>query len=246
MNLNEKLQQDDGAERANARSFRILVGGLIYLSHTRPDISYSFSVVSRFMSNPSTHQVGAAKRILHYVAGTLEYDIWYPHVSAFRLLGFTDSDWADSMGHKKSILGNVFSLGSGAITWSSEKQVTTTLSSSEAEYVAATSAACQCIWLRRILADLYQKQEKATDIFCDNKSSIAMTKNPAFHGRTKHIDSCFHFIRELVEKEDIILKFCNTNEQVVDILTKALPYQNHVYFRSLLGVSEFESRGNVE
>ncbi|XP_049410533.1 uncharacterized mitochondrial protein AtMg00810-like [Solanum stenotomum] len=157
MNMNEKLQQEDGTGQANARSFRSLVGGLIYLAHTRPDISYSVGVVSRFMSNPSKHHFGAAKRILHYVAGTLEYGISYSQVSNFRLLGFTDSDWGGSVDDRKSTSGNVFSLGSGAITWSSKKQVTTTLSSSEAEYIAATASACQCIWLRRILVDLNQK-----------------------------------------------------------------------------------------
>lgn len=162
------------------------------------------------------------------------------------MVGYTDSDWGGSVDDRKSISGNIFSLGSGAITWCSKKQATTTLSTSEAEYIAATSSACQCIWLRRILDDLDQKQEKAMELYCDNKSTIAMTKDPAFHGRTKHIDIRFHFIRELVEREEIILKFCSTNEQVADIFTKALPYQKHTYFRSLLGVSDFESRGNVE
>ncbi|PHT33983.1 hypothetical protein CQW23_25783 [Capsicum baccatum] len=179
MNLNEKLQQEDGTGQANSRSFRSMVGGLIYLSHIYSDISYSVGVVSRFMSNPSKHHFRAAKRILHYIAGTLEH-------------------------------------------------------------------ACQCIWLRRILADLNQKQEKEMEIYCDNKSTIAMTKNPAFHRRTKHIDIRFHFIRELVEKEEIMMKFWNTNEQVADIFTKALPYKKHVYFKSLFDVSDFESGGNVE
>ncbi|XP_059310206.1 uncharacterized mitochondrial protein AtMg00810-like [Lycium ferocissimum] len=154
MNLNEKLQQEDCTERANARSFRSLVGGLIYLSHTRPNISYSVGVVSRFMSNPLKHHFGAAKRILHYVVGTLEYGIWYSHVSNFILLGFTESDWVGSVDDRKSTSSNIFSLRLGAITWSSKKQVTTTLSSYKAEYIPTTSVACQCIWLRRIFADL--------------------------------------------------------------------------------------------
>lgn len=145
MNVNEKLQLEDGTERANATSFRSLVGGLIYLSHTRPDISFSVGMVSRFMNSPTKHHYGAAKRILRYVAGTLDYGIWYTQVSEFKLIGFTDSDWAGSLDDRRSTSGYVFNFGSGAVTWSSRKQATTTLSSSEAEYIAATSSSCQAV-----------------------------------------------------------------------------------------------------
>ncbi|KAF2317141.1 hypothetical protein GH714_012120 [Hevea brasiliensis] len=151
---------EDGTEQANSRSFRSLVRGLIYLAHTRLDISFSIGVVSRFMSNPSKHHFGAAKRILCYIAGTLDYGICYSHVSDFKLYGYTDSDWASSLDDRKSTSGHVFSLGSGVITWSSKKQATPTLSSSEAEYVVVTSSASQCIWLQRMLADLHQKHQK--------------------------------------------------------------------------------------
>ncbi|XP_047264106.1 uncharacterized mitochondrial protein AtMg00810-like [Capsicum annuum] len=121
MNMNEKLQQEDG---------------------------------TGFMRNPLKHHFGAAKRILHYIIGTLEHGIWYSYVSNFRLVRYTDSDWRGSVDDRKSTSGNTFSLGSGAITWSSKKQATTTMLTLEAEYIAATSSACQCIWLRRILFDL--------------------------------------------------------------------------------------------
>ncbi|KAK2986470.1 hypothetical protein RJ640_000224 [Escallonia rubra] len=166
----------------------------------------------------------------------MDYGIWYSKVANFRLCGFTDSDWGSSLDDRRSILANVFSLGSGVITWSLKKQATAALSSSEAEYIAATSAACQAIWLRRILAELQQRQEGATEIFCDNKATIAMTKNPTFHGRTKHIYIHFHFIRDLVAKEELSLKYCSTNEQLADVLTKSLSIEKFIYFRSLLGV----------
>lgn len=246
MNINEKLQLKDGSDKANEKSFRSLVGGLIFLTHTRPDIAFSIGVISRFMQNPTKHHLGAAKRILRYVAGTINYGIWYTPVSKLKLCGFTDSDWASSLDDRKSTSASVFSLGSGAVTWSSKKQATTALSSTEAEYVAATSAACQAIWVRRILADLHQQQEDATDIFCDNKATIAMTKNPAFHGRTKHIDIRLHFIRDLVANKEIELTYCSTHEQVADVMTKSLPRDKFIYFRSRLGVCDFESRESVE
>lgn len=246
MNMNEKLQVEDGTGKEDGSFYRSLVGGLIYLTHTRPDIAFSVGVVSRFMHSPTKHHFGAAKRIMRYVAGTVEYGIWYSKKSECKLIGYTDSDWGGCVNDRKSTSGNVFCIGSGAVSWSSKKQATTALSTSEAEYVAATTSACQAVWLRRLLADFGQEQKSATVIYCDNNAAIAMAKNPAFHGRTKHIDLRHHFIRDLVSSEQIVLKFCSTNEQVADILTKALSYEKHVYFRTKLGVCNFESRGDVE
>lgn len=180
MNTNEKLQHEDGTNNAFGKYFR----SLIYLTHSRPDIVFSVGMVSRFMHSPTKHHLGAAKRILRYVAGTMDYGIWYSQVSIFKLFGFTDSDWAGSLDDRRSTSGNIFTLGSGAITWSSKKQATAALSYSGAKYVAAASSTCQALWLRRLLADFSQEQEGATDIFCDNKAAIAMTKNPVYHGRS--------------------------------------------------------------
>ncbi|KAA0046865.1 putative gag-pol polyprotein, identical [Cucumis melo var. makuwa] len=188
-NVNKKLQQNDGVEMADAQRFRSLVGGLIYLTHTRPDISYSIGVISRFMQCPSRDHFGAAKQVMQYIAGTIEYGIW------------------------RSVSVNVFTLASGVITWSSKKQAIVALSSSEAEYAAATSAACQAIWLRRMLTELQHEQEGATVIFRDNKATTSMTKNPTFHSRTKHIDIFFHFICDLVAKEEVSLSYCSTHER---------------------------------
>ncbi|KAJ8766604.1 hypothetical protein K2173_001124 [Erythroxylum novogranatense] len=153
MNVNEKFCCDDGAKLANETYFRSLVGGLNYLSHTRPNIAFSVGVVSRFMHKPSKLHFGAAKRILRYIAGTTGHGIWYSKVSNFRLIGFTDSDWAGSIDDRKSTSGFMFNIGSGAISWSSKKQKVVALSTSEAEYIATTSSACQVVWLRRLLAD---------------------------------------------------------------------------------------------
>lgn len=145
------------------------------------------------------------------------------------------------MDDQKSTFENVFSLGSRAITWSSKKQDTVALSSSEAEYMAATAAACQAVWLRKLLADLRQEQIGPTEIRCDNKATITMTKNPTFHSRTKHIETCFHFIRNLVVSGAISLNFCRTNEQIADSLTKSLPHIKHYFFRLEKGVCEYVS-----
>ena len=140
----------------------------------------------------------------------------------------------------------MFELGSKVISWSSKKQATIALSSAEVEYIAATSAACEAVWLRRILGDLQVKAKGSTTLFCGNMSAIAMTKNPVFHNRTKHIKIRHHFIRELVEKKEIELQFCKTDEQLADMFTKALPSEKFTHFREQLGVKDFSRlRGSV-
>ena len=137
-------------------------------------------------------------------------------------------------------------LGLGAITWNAKKQEITALSTTEAEYVAASAAACQAIWLKRLLCDMGESSVEAVHISCDSKSAIFIAKNPALNGRTKHIDIKFHFLRSLIANGSIYLKFCNSDEQIADICTKALTVQKHVKFRNLLGVHSSKSRGRVE
>ena len=120
------------------------------------------------------------------------------------------------------------------------------LSSSEVEYIVVTASSCQAVWLKRLLADVFQEQAAGTKILCDNKATIAMTKNPAFHSLTKHIDIRYHFIRDLVAKEEILLEYCSTQKQLADVLTKALSKEKFCYFRGLFGVCSFESRGNIK
>eukprot|EP00253_Pinus_taeda_P028104 PITA_28104 len=134
--------------------------------------------------------------------------------------GYTDSDWEGSVDDRKSISGYVFHMGSGAISWASKKQPVVALSTAEAKYVAATAAACQAVWLRRVLRDLCHEKENGTTIYCDNSSAIALSKNYVFHKRTKHIDTKFHFIRELVNNDEIVLQHYRTEDQRANILTK--------------------------
>jgi hypothetical protein len=244
--VNEKLKKEDGGKKVDASNYRSLVGNLFYLTSTRPDIMFPASLLSRFMNDPSHIHLGAAKRVLRYIQGTLGYGIKYDSKVETKLIGFCDSDWAGCMDDMKSTSGYVFSLGSGAFSWCSKKQQTVAQSSAEAEYVSAGVATQQAIWLKRILEDFGEKQEAVT-IHCDNKSAIAMAKNPVFHGRTKHIAIKHHFIREAIEDEEVQLSFCKTNDQVADIFTKALPREKFQKLRDALGVQEQHIKGeNVE
>jgi hypothetical protein len=235
---NEKLQKDDGSPEADATRYRSLIGSLLYLTATRPDIMYATSLLSRFMQKPSQIHLGAGKRILRYLQGTKEYGMWYKSMNNSKLLGYTDSDWAGSLDDMKSTSGYAFSLGSGFFSWACKKQATVAQSTAEAEYVAAAEATSQSIWLRRILGDMGEQEDEPTIIYCDNKSAIAMTKNPVHHHRTKHIAIKYHFIREAEATKQIQLKYCTTEEQIADIFTKALPRARFELLRTMLGVTE--------
>ena len=138
----------------------------------------------------------------------------------------------------KSTSGYAFSLGSGMFSWASKKQATVAQSTAEAEYVTTAEATSQAIWLRRILEDMGEKQDKPTKINCDNKSAIAMAKNPVHHSRTKHIAIKYHFIREAEATKEIKLDYCRTEDQIADIFTKALPRPRFEELRAMLGVTE--------
>lgn len=162
----------------------------------------------------------------------------YTASNEFQLVGYTDSDWAGNVEDRKSTSRYIFHLGSGAVSWASKKQLIVVLSTGEAEYIAANVAACQAVWLRRILIDLREEQEDGTVIFCDNVSSIALTKNHVFHGRSKHIEIRYHFIRELVENNKIKMAFCRSEHQLSDIFTKTLSKEPFERLRYRLGVQE--------
>ncbi|XP_057444683.1 secreted RxLR effector protein 161-like [Lotus japonicus] len=134
--INEKLHKDDGAPEADASRYKSLIGSLLYLTVTRPDIMYATSLLARFMQSPSKIHFGAGKRILRYLQGTKEFGIWYKTTTISRLLGYTDSDWAGSVDDMKSTSGYALSLGSGIFSWASKKQATVAQSTAEAEYVA--------------------------------------------------------------------------------------------------------------
>ena len=173
---------------------------------------------------------------MRYVVGTIGYGILYSKANNFGLIGYTDSDFAGNIDDRKSTSGYIFHIGLGAVSWASKKQPIVTISSAEAEYVAATSTACQVVWMRRVLLDLQHNHEEPTPILCDNKSTIALSKNHVFHKRSKHIDTRYHFIRELVNNGEIYLEFCKSEDQLADIFTKALPKSNFEYLREKLGI----------
>ncbi|KAJ4713761.1 Retrovirus-related Pol polyprotein from transposon TNT 1-94 [Melia azedarach] len=236
--VNQKLTKFDGDTKADAFRYRSLVGSLLYLSATRPDIMFATSLLSRFMQNPSQVHFGAGRRVLRYLKGTHDFGIWFKPEAELNLFGYVDSDWAGCIDDGKSTSGYAFSVGSGMFSWCSKKQDVVAQSTAEAEFIAAAAGANQCIWLRKMLIDLGFGQINASPIFCDSKSAIAIAKNPVQHGKTKHMKVKFHFLREAERDQEVCLIHCKSEEQVADILTKALPKTRFEKLREKLGVSK--------
>ena len=231
-----KLTKEGEGKLVNPTYFKSLMGCLRYLTCTRPDILFGVGLVSRFMETPRTSHLKAARRILSYIKGTVDHGLFYSQNHNLELVGFSDSDWAGSREDRRSTTGFVFYLGDAAFTWSSKKQSIVALSTCEAEYIAAAACVCHAIWLRRLLERMTLKQEEATKIYIDNKSAIALAKNPVHHERSKHIDTRFHFIREHVKMKEVELHHKCSSDQVADIFTKALKTDAFQKLRKKLGV----------
>uniref|UniRef100_A0A5B7B1Y6 Reverse transcriptase Ty1/copia-type domain-containing protein n=1 Tax=Davidia involucrata TaxID=16924 RepID=A0A5B7B1Y6_DAVIN len=231
-----KLNKDNGGKKVDDTLYKQIVGSLMYLTATRPDIMHAVSVISRYMECPTEIHLLAAKRIFRYLKGTKEFRLFYKNGEKSDLFGFTDSDYAGDSDDRKSTSRYVFMMGTGAISWSSKKQPIVTLSSTEAEFVAATARACQAIWLKKILKELHFKEDGPTHIYCDNSSAIKLSKNPVLHGRSKHIDVKYHFLRDLTNDGVINLIYCRSEDQIADILTKPLKFPTFQKPRKLLGV----------
>jgi hypothetical protein len=232
-----KLSKKSTAPPADTTLYRSIVGSLRYLVHTRPDIAYAVGYVSRFMENPTTEHMSAVKHVLRYIAGTRSYGCHYGRKTTDpKLIGYSDSDMAGDVDDRKSTTGVLFFLGSSPITWQSQKQKVVALSSCEAEYVAATTAACQGVWLARLLGDMNKVAPGGVTLRIDNKSAISLSKNPVFHDRSKHIETRYHYIRECVEDRWAEVEYVRTEDQLADILTKALGRIKFEELRSKIGM----------
>uniref|UniRef100_A0A2N9E1A3 Reverse transcriptase Ty1/copia-type domain-containing protein n=1 Tax=Fagus sylvatica TaxID=28930 RepID=A0A2N9E1A3_FAGSY len=202
--------------------YRSLVGALQYATFTRPDITFAVNRVCQFMHKPTSTHFVAAKRILRFLKGTLDKGILF-QPGPLTLTAFTDADWAGDPSDRRSTSGITVFLGHNPITWVSKKQHTVSRSSTEAEYRSLAAGAAELAWLRQVLCDLGLYLASAPVIWCDNTSALALASNPVFHGRTKHIEVDYHFVREKVVRGDFSVQFISIDDQIADIFTKALP-----------------------
>jgi hypothetical protein len=202
--------------------YREAIGNLMYASVAmRPDITFAVSTLSQFLENPGEAHWEAVKRVFRYLSGTKALALTYGG-ERHDLVGYTDADGA-SQEHRHAISGHAFLIDGGAVSWSSRKQELVTLSTAEAEYVAMTHAAKEAIWLRRLIGELFPSMLTQTTLYCDNQAALKLAVADNFHARTKHIDICYHFVRQVVAGGGISIVYCPTDDMAADILTKALP-----------------------
>jgi len=250
-----KLSKHSTAAKVDATRYRSIVGGLRYLTHTRTDVAFAVGYVSRFMEDPREDHWMAVKRLLRYVKGSLDQAIIFPkrggkgglRLTIFsetppktegepELTVFSDADMAGDIDGRRSTYGVLVFLGAAPIAWQSLKQKIVALSTCEAEYVAAATAACQAVWLCRLLGELTGKEAHPPALMVDNQPAIALAKNPVLHDRSKHIDTRFHFIRDCVDGGQIVLEFVETGRQLADILTKPLGRLRFMELRTKIGM----------
>ncbi len=188
--------------------YQQVVGSLMYaILCTRPDLAYPINVVSQHMANPSLEHWIAVKCIFRYLQGTLQFKLCFRGLTPQGLVGYCDADWADDLEDRRSTTRFVFMMGGGTISWSSKRQPTIVLSTTEVEYMASMQATKEAIWIAKFMKELgYMKKKKAMVIRCDNQGAISLTKNPRQYARTKHIDVQHHFVREQVENAEVILE----------------------------------------
>ncbi|KAL1345376.1 hypothetical protein AAHE18_08G113100 [Arachis hypogaea] len=229
--------------------YRSIVGGLQYATITRPDIAFSVNKVSQFMHAPLEQHWKAVKRILRYLAGTIEFGLEIPRSSDFRILTFCDSDWTTDPVDRRSTTGYYIFLGVNLINWSSRKQTAVARSSAEAEFRALADAMTDTMWLQKLLHEMHIPAGLPPTLFCDNQSTMLMSQNPILHSRSKHFEIDLHFVRHRVEDKQAYVVHIPSQDQIADVLTKPVSHDAFLKIRCklrLVDQAKLKLRGNVE
>jgi hypothetical protein len=253
--MNLMISNPEQATKQEVEQYQSIMGSATYLAtQTRADISFTCSVLSRFLANPSKHHMDAAKWLLRYIHGTIYLSVVYggtavdADVEKGALHGYSDSDFAGDVELRKSTSGYVFLFAGGIISVQSKRQSITALSTTEAEYYGLHKAVMEATWLRYIFKELgwTSKDVKRVKIFGDNQASLQLTENPELHQRTKHIAVKYHYIREARSKGIVRFWYCPTKDMTADGLTKPLARVKHQAFVTQLGLQWFEPAKDAE
>ncbi|KAK2452382.1 putative mitochondrial protein [Trifolium repens] len=236
MDATVKLGNFEKGTPVDKGRYQRLVGKLIYLSHTRPDISFAVSTVSQFMNCPTEEHMEALYRILRYLKMTPGQGLFFQKSTSREIEIFTDADWAGSVTDRRSTSGYCTFVWGNLVTWRSKKQPVVSRSSAEAEFRALSQGICEGIWIKRVLHEIGILNSNPIKVLCDNQSAISIAKNPVHHDRTKHVEIDRHFIKENIENGTISLQYTPTSQQTADILTKAVPRKTFENLTSKLGL----------
>src|SRR5215210_2956200 len=219
--------------------YRSMIGSLMYLTASRPDIMFAVCQCARYQANPKLSHLTAVKRIFRYLKGKPRLGLWYPKDSDFEFYAFTDSDYGGCDLDRKSTSGGCQFLGERLVSWQCKKQLTVSKSTAEAEYIAASSCCSQVLWIQNQLKD-YGFKLKNIPIYTDNNSAISITNNPVKHSKTKHIKIRYHFIRDCAEKKLITLDKVHTDLQLADLFTKAFDVKRFQFLITSIGMMNFD------
>ncbi|GKD58174.1 putative ribonuclease H-like domain-containing protein, partial [Tanacetum coccineum] len=235
METSKPLLKDAEAEDVDVHLYRSMIGSLMYLTSSRPDIMFAICTCARFQVTPKVSNLHVVKRIFRYLKGQPKLGLWYPKDLPFDLEAYIDSDYAGASLDRKSTTGGCQFLRSRLISWQCKKQTIVANSTTEVEYVAAASCCGQLLWIQNQMLD-YGYNFMNTKIFIDNESTIYIVKNPVFHSKTKHIEIRHHFIRDSNEKKLIQMIKIHTDQNVTDLLTKAFDVGRFQYLVASIGM----------
>ena len=240
MDPNLKLCKSEGEQltEEDATCYRRLIGRLIYLQISRPDICFFVHRLSQFLHKPTKHHLDAAHHLLKYLKGSPGQGVLIKPIDSFHLKAFVDADWGSCLDTRRSITGFCIFLGDSIISWKFKKQPTVSRSSAEAEYRALASVTSELVWITQLLTDFKVKTLMSATVFCDNQAAIAIASNPTFHERTKHIEIDCHFVRDKIVEGFLKVLPINTSLQLADMFTKALPSSTLNRHISKLGMKD--------
>ena len=241
VDTNIKLSEKEGALLDNPTLYRKFVGKLLYLTVSRPDISYVVHLLSQFVHAPRIPHLTAIQRVLRYLKGTAFQGIFYPANSSLQLEAYCDSDWGSCFDTSRSTTGMCLLLGSSLVNWFSRKQSVVSKSTAEAELRALADTSCELSWMTLLLSELQCSQSPPITIHCDNQAALDIAADPVFHTKTKHFAIDCHFVREQVQANKISPIYIPTAHQLADILTKGLSRPAHWRILSRLNVKQAHS-----
>ncbi|XP_065622423.1 uncharacterized mitochondrial protein AtMg00810-like [Quercus suber] len=231
-----KLSKSDGEVLKDAGQYRRLIGKLMYLTLSRPDITYVVHRLSQFLAQPRVPHMKAAIRILQYIKGTPGQGVFFPIDLDLQLKAFCDANWAGCPDTRKSLTGYCVFLGDALISWRSKKQDIVSRSFAEAEYRSMATTTCELTWILYLLRDLCVPHHKPVLLYCDNQAARHISANPVFHERSKHIEANCHIVRNKILDGTIKTFYVSSRSQLADIFTKALGVENFLRLVNKLGV----------
>jgi hypothetical protein len=240
MGTDGSLDSDTSGNMVDQKIYRSMIGSLLYVTASRPDVMFSVCMCAKFQASPRENHLKVTKIILRYLKHTQNVKLWYLKGAKFELIGYSDSDYAGCKVERRSTSGTCQLLGRSLVSWSSKKQNSIALSTAAPEYIAAGSYYAQILWIKATLNDFGIKF-KQVPLLCDNESAVKLTNNLVQHARTKYIDVHHHFIRDHQQKGDISIKNVGTDDQLSDIFTKPLDAKRFCKLRNELNILDFSN-----